>query len=222
MKTEPIYGLPYLEANDLVQNIATNSQQMAERLATVVASGDFRGPRGEQGEDGPQGLPGVNAVPADTAMATYLQTDGSASSGAVKSLVEESLDQSVDGTLTPIYGRLDALEQDAPTWVPLTLATGVTATQARTVRVKVAGIWFVGIYIQGAKLPGGTIQDVATADADYRPKAQLQFFMYKASSPVDVTNAWITSSGDIRGTRLAGGTWSTDGVVYFPVIPFQS
>lgn len=47
-----------------------------------------RGERGETGPRGPQGLPGVNAVPADNAVAGYVNASGSATFGALTAWIE--------------------------------------------------------------------------------------------------------------------------------------
>lgn len=59
---------------------------MSEQITDLIES-IMPGPRGKQGEQGPRGLPGVNAVPADEAVAGYLEALDSKSHAAALRLV---------------------------------------------------------------------------------------------------------------------------------------
>lgn len=59
---------------------------MSEQITDLIES-VMPGPRGKQGPEGPRGLPGVNAVPADEAVAGYLEALDSKSHAAALKLV---------------------------------------------------------------------------------------------------------------------------------------
>lgn len=55
----------------------------------LVYLGNIKGPRGPEGKQGDQGAPGVNAVPAQDAVAAYLESDASPVNAAVKTLIDK-------------------------------------------------------------------------------------------------------------------------------------
>lgn len=48
------YSLPYLLGSDPVSSVGKNTQNLAERLATLFASSDLKGPKGDPGPQGPK------------------------------------------------------------------------------------------------------------------------------------------------------------------------
>ena len=77
MQNTPIFGLPYIEGTDLVEDIATASRTFVEGVEAIMTGPDFHGPEGREGPPGPKGLPGVNALPADEAVAAYVRSTAS-------------------------------------------------------------------------------------------------------------------------------------------------
>lgn len=90
MQTTPVYQLPYLTSADKAKAIPEQSKKIATTLETIIQSGDLRGLPGDRG------LPGVNAVPADEAVATYLETEGTKTSLAAAVLVDAQVSNAMN------------------------------------------------------------------------------------------------------------------------------
>lgn len=82
MQTTPNFQIPYLVLTDKAARIPEQSQLVAEFLDSKLQDGTLRGP---------QGLPGVNAVPADEAIAAYLEASGTATNTAAYAVVAGAL-----------------------------------------------------------------------------------------------------------------------------------
>lgn len=64
-----------------------------------------KGDKGDTGDPGPQGLPGVNAVPADTAVAGYIQTAGTS---ATKTALNNAIVDQISDPTSPAGTALSA------------------------------------------------------------------------------------------------------------------
>lgn len=239
MQTEPIYGLPYLEDTDPVEDLAAQTKAIAEGLAQVVYSGDFKGPQGDTGPTGDPGIPGVNAVPADEAVAAYLTTTGSAARGALISAVADEVDGAVDPAVetavaaavptavasanAPLTNRVTALEQTAPAWTKIPLAAGVTVDWACYTRVKIGGVWWEYLWLRGVTIPSGN--SISTAlPSGHQPPGDVAFVMHSSMDPATVGQAWINTAGVIRCASAMAGTtkWHGDGLVAYPIMPLPT
>ena len=65
-----------LESTKGIRDDAATAAAAAVAVEAKANNGEFKGDKGDTGDPGPQGLPGTNAVPADTAVAGYIQTAG--------------------------------------------------------------------------------------------------------------------------------------------------
>ena len=73
----PKYGLPYIQGSDFAKDIPEQSKEIAETLEKLIGNGTFKGDKGDRG------LPGLNAVPTDTAMASYVGDGGTQTRAAL-------------------------------------------------------------------------------------------------------------------------------------------
>lgn len=209
MQTTPTHKIPYLTPTDKAKDIPVQSKAIAETLDAKISDGSLRGP---------QGIPGTNGVATDTAVGTYVGTEGTATRTAIESVMDEK----VDGAIA-VYDNSNTLKstvQTTPVDPRAFLPVATVAFKQRngyryeTVRVKMSGYPRPGVlrkvYANNFERtsPGG--------DQFIVPEGQQETIQSMANrTAADVVSnstGWQTATGPtfmmLRGPQIK------DGVIY--------
>lgn len=250
MKNTPVFGLPYIEVGDFVEDIAASSKLFVEGVESVMLSSEFQGPGGDPGQKGVQGdpgLPGVNAVPADDAVRTYIQTTSSLTRAALNSLFGDTaaaswvntstsalraavlaltngnLDSSVAGhigtTASSTRTAIDlAITQRLAPSVPWSTFPLSTGTTTSRAEYSMPNPNEVLVAL-GDVVIGAGQNFIGTLPAGARPKASIPFQVMSASGTVTFERGWVNSLGVIRlsNTAPAGTFTPVGGLIRFPI-----
>ena len=168
MQKTPVLKIPFLVPTDKAAQIPEQSREVAEFLEAKVLDGTLKGQKGEKG------MPGVNAVPADTAVASYITSTSSLTHSAVKDVMEDGrewheadLNANVSGYTTARYCKVN----------------GIVYVHLHDVQIKAGNEIF--------QLPPG-----------YRPSAETPWLPSTTDATPTLRVGWVNTTGNVRGSLV--------------------
>jgi len=182
--------------------------------------GSFKGPKGDDGDQGDPGPAGPNTVPTDQAIATAVQTEGSATkaalSGTIGTLVTESARAGVAGKIRPArplvaFSFDDGPRTDATVILPIlaekqikgnfAIITGTVGTGTALTWAEVRGLIADGHEVLNHSATHPTLTGATAAVLDAEINGSYDTFIANGVEPKGFT--WPNGTSDAAARKVA-------------------